>query len=284
MPRIWLGPLLGLVVGFFLAGGGVLGVIGAFAGAWLGHHFDRVVQLSGGLYQLAHIQHHQRDDAIQKAFFAATFVCLGRVAKCDGAVREAEIEWARVVMERMGLGPEKKREAVALFEKGKDQDYDIGHELKQLQDTCGRRTTLIRIFMEMLVQGALADGPIKPKEWAVLTHVAGAIRFRVAMLERLVRSTQAYQDYQREGGARASHSGADTLVHAYGVLGVEPGANTADIKKAYRRLINQHHPDKLIARGLPEEMLDMAKERTQAIHAAYEEIKLHRKTETSTAR
>ena len=49
-----------------------------------------------------------------------------------------------------------------------------------------------------------------------------------------------------------------------------------ELKKAYRRQMNQHHPDKLVAKGLPEEMIDIATEKTQAIKAAYDLIKQQR--------
>ena len=53
-------------------------------------------------------------------------------------------------------------------------------------------------------------------------------------------------------------------------------ASDADVKKAYRRLMNQHHPDKLVSKGLPEEMMKLANEKTQQIKEAYERIKKSR--------
>lgn len=277
---IWLGPLLGFVLGFAMAGGGIPGVIGAGVGVWLGRQFDLILQLSEGVYFVTHRQSNERDGMIQHAFFHAVFVCLGRVAKCDGTVCEDEIQWAKTVMERMGLSPEKRVEAAALFERGKAWDYDLFPDLKRLKEACGRRSTLTVIFMEMLVQCALVDGQLNPREWAALQNMAATLNVSKESLERMVRAADAFQAYT----ARKTHSqsspgmGArDTLQDAYAILGIKPTASSADIKRAYRRQMSKHHPDKLAAKGLPDEMMSIATEKTQAIQAAYEEIMRKRK-------
>lgn len=268
---IWLGPLLGLVLGFSLAGGGIPGVIGAGVGVWLGRQFDLILQLSEGLYFVTHRQSNEREGVIQHAFFHAIFVCLGRVAKCDGVVCEDEIQWAKAVMERMGLSPDKRTEAAALFERGKAWDYDILQDLKRLREACGRRSNLTVIFVEMLVQCALVDGELNSREWAALQNMASSLQVSKEALERMVRAAAAFQHYS----ARKDHleaSTRDTLQDAYAIIGIKPEASLADIKRAYRRQMSKHHPDKLAAKGLPDEMMSIATEKTQAIQAAYEEI------------
>jgi DnaJ like chaperone protein len=267
---IWVGPLIGAVMGLALAGLGPLGVIGALVGAWLGRRFDLIVQLSDSLYFVTHRHSNEREGVIQKAFFHAVFLCLGRVAKCDGAVCEDEIRWATDVMERMGLSPEKRQEAVALFEQGKAFDHDILPDLRRLRDAVGRRSQLSQIFMEILVQCALVDGQLNVREWSALQQFAASLGVSGARLERLVRSAQAYQHYAEPG--QASRTLEDRLLDAYAILGLTPEATPAEVKRAWRKLMSKHHPDKLAAHGLPDEMMAMAKEKTQAIQAAYEEI------------
>lgn len=262
-------------MGFLLAGGGLVGLVGAVLGGWLGYQFDTIIQLSNSVYQFT-TRHKGGDNDIQQAFFRATFLCLGKVAKCDGAVCDAEIQWTTAVMDRMGLGAVKKREAIELFDLGKSGQTDLVEELNRLHEVCGRRVTLLQIFMEIQVQAALSDGALDQKEWATLSHIAQTIRFRVSSLERIVRSAQAYQEFRAQDSSRP-RSPQEELLRAYEILGIEPTATVQELKRAYRRLMSQHHPDKLVARGLPEEMLDMAKEKTQAIRSAYEAIMASRK-------
>ena len=59
----------------------------------------------------------------------------------------------------------------------------------------------------------------------------------------------------------------------YKTLGVEKGASADEIKKAYRKLVSQYHPDKLVSHGLPDEMADIAKSRIREINTAYDRIK-----------
>ncbi|MDH5649967.1 MAG: DnaJ domain-containing protein, partial [Gammaproteobacteria bacterium] len=100
-------------------------------------------------------------------------------------------------------------------------------------------------------------------------------------IDRLIAMVQAQEYYV--GGNRGEYdpSGAPShsnLVHAYTLLGIKENATDAEVKTAYRKLMSQHHPDKLVSRGLPEEMMKLATEKTQEIKAAYEAIVAARKT------
>ena len=76
-----------------------------------------------------------------------------------------------------------------------------------------------------------------------------------------------------ENAAGASANDSLTLSQAYKILGVSKNSSEAEIKKAYRRLMSQHHPDKLVSKGLPDEMIQLATEKTQEIRKAYDLIK-----------
>jgi DnaJ like chaperone protein len=101
----------------------------------------------------------------------------------------------------------------------------------------------------------------------------GAMEF--AHLEAILRFQAHAGAYGRTGGARPGQrpAGKSALDEAYEILGVNPGASDAEVKRAWRRQMSENHPDKLVARGLPESMLEVAKQKTQAIQAAWERIR-----------
>ena len=123
------------------------------------------------------------------------------------------------------------------------------------------------MFLELQFQAALADGEIHPDERRLLRHIAMRLGLSEAdfiQLERMMNS-----------GVRLSRDGP-SLDDAYETLGVSPDAPDNEVKLAYRRLMSRHHPDKLAARGLPEEMMRAATERTQQVKAAWETVKTAR--------
>ena len=135
-------------------------------------------------------------------------------------------------------------------------------------------SSLLRVFIEILIQAAYADGVLHPAEKKILLHICdylGFTREEFNSLESLIRAG-GYSRASGGAGYQAPHSHRD-LQQAYQILNVSPNASDDEVKKAYRRLMNQHHPDKLVARGLPEEMMKMAADKTHEIKTAYEMIK-----------
>ncbi len=260
----WWGKILGGTFGFLFGG-----PLGALLGAAAGHGFDRgMAQDHGGGAD------HERTQA---AFFTATFAVMGHLAKADGRVSEDEIALANAVMQDMALTTEQRRVARSLFQQGKQAGFDLDGVLDQLRRECHRRRTLLQMFLEIQLHAAYADGSLHPRESELLRHIAGRLGFpghELARLEALVRAARA----GARGGPGAPAQAGPSLADAYAMLGVEPGATDAEVKRAYRRLMSQHHPDKLVAKGLPEEMTRVATARTQEIKAAYEAIKAARGT------
>ena len=258
----WWGKALGGAFGFMIGG-----PLGALMGIAFGHSFDR------GLKSLDNGDWQAEQERIQAAFFTATFSVMGYIAKADGRVTSDEIRLAEAVMDRLGLDAEMRESAKKLFNEGKSADFPIGEIMHQFRHETHRRTTLIQMFLEIQLQAAYADGVMHPAERAALEGICGHLGIPVAQLNRL-------EEMLRAGFGRAGYEPEDSsnaLEDAYRMLGVSETISDSELKKTYRRLMSQDHPDKLVARGLPEQMIEDATEKTQQIKAAYELIRKSRK-------
>lgn len=264
----WWGKVLGGTFGFILGG-----PLGALIGAAFGHNFDKGMGSLGAAGESGFSPGDQ--ERVQMAFFTATFSVLGHIAKADGRVSEHEIQMARALMAQLNLNEDMKKVAIDLFNNGKADDFPLDDVLQQFRQECHRRRNLLQMFLEVLLQGAYADGELHTEERRILLHICNRLGFSQAEfthLEHLVLGARS--------GASGAHraSTQDSLQQAYQILDVSPKASDAEVKKAYRRLMNQHHPDKLVAKGLPEEMIKLATEKTTEIRQAYERIRDTRST------
>jgi len=259
----WWGKLIGGAFGFMMGG-----PIGALLGAVLGHNFDR--GLTGVMKGAS--GHAGETERVQSAFFAATFSIMGYIAKSDGRVSEMEISTANHVMSQMMLNAEQREVAKRLFNEGRQPQFDLDAVLSQFKQECHRRSSLIQMFLEIQIATVLADGVVDQKERSVMYHVGKQLGFNAGIIDQLIQMVQAQQHYAHEPNHKRPPSKSD-IKTAYQVLGIAESANDAEVKKAYRRLMNQHHPDKLVSKGLPDEMMKLATEKTQEIKRAYEQIK-----------
>ena len=288
---VW-GKLLGGAFGFMIGG-----PLGAVLGAALGHTFDRGLQLQlehdggGADAPFAAEPPLSPGDAerVRMSFFTATFAVLGHVAKADGRVDPSEIRMAESIMTRMSLDAELRRAAISLFGEGKKADFELEPLVVQFREECARRSDLYRVFLEIQIQGAYADGVMDPDEERVLREVGLLLGFgdaafvQLALLVRVAMGlgTGEAGPGRAGAGARAGRasgrappsSGRMSLADAYRVLGVGRQDDEATVKRAYRRLISQHHPDKLVSKGLPEEMIRVATDTTQKITEAWNRVR-----------
>jgi len=255
----WWGTLLGGTLGYMFGG-----PLGALLGAALGRNFDRGVRVTDehAAYGIG------RQERVQAAFFTASFSIMGHVAKADGKVSAAEISSAEAIMARMQLDSRQRRAAIKLFNEGKKEDFPLHDVLTQFRRECHGRRNLVQIFIEIQIAVAMADGKLHAAERKIIFNIGRELGFDHAAIEHLFRFAGSSEHPPRR---------EQDMEAAYEILGVNKGATAEEIKKAYRRLMSQHHPDKLIARGLPDEMVKIATEKTQKIKAAYEEIMNSRK-------
>ncbi len=259
----WFSTAVGGAFGFLLGG-----PLGAILGASVGHQFGK--GLTG--IETGEALSPGDQQRVQMAFFSATFSVMGHIAKADGHVSPEEISLANRVMKEMALTSDMRAAAINLFQQGKQADFSLDEVLSQFYKECHRRTDLLRMFMGIQLQAAFADGTLSASEERLLLHICGQLRVSRFDYERFKIQLQAQHRFQERHSYTPKTSHKTSLQDAYGVLGLTSSANKAEVKKAYRRLMNQNHPDKLVAKGLPEEMMRLAKEKTQKISKAYETI------------
>ena len=178
------------------------------------------------------------------------------------------------VMDKMELEGEIKKAAQNAFREGKDPSFSLADALVKVKFACAGRYDLLQFFLEMQIEAAFADDEIHPAEYQILITVATALGFSKEQLDRrLAMQEAAFHFRGAHGSYQSGVSRAEQLKKAYQILGVNEHMNGQEIKKAYRKLMSEHHPDKLAAKGLPPEMMEIANQKAQEIQSAYELVK-----------
>ncbi len=260
-------------------------MIGALIGAIIGYLILREPwgALIGGIvgWLLTSGRHYLRPAPPIDAFVEPLFAVLGAVAKADGRVSESEIAVAEHLMARMKLSAEQRRVAIGGFNQGKQPGFDPDPAMAQLRQwTAGRRNHAITI-VDVVVETVLAEGPSEAK-LNLLRRLAATLRISdMELMALMAMKGYAWSPGAGQAGANAwqgsgytpprrATSGPDP----YTVLGVSRDADERAVKRAYRKLISEHHPDRL--GDLPEDLRRRAEARASEINAAYERIKAER--------
>jgi DnaJ like chaperone protein len=251
---------IGIVAGFYF-----FGIFGAILGLLIGSILDRVrIYGPGGANPL--------DKALRQSVFLETvFISMGKLAKADGRVSEEEISHVEQFMQKLGMTAEHRRKAIQLFKQGTAPDFDIAPVYARFMSVCGHTRDLKQMLLVYLIVMALADGHLHPAEQDLLTEIATKLGYSQSEF-RLVMDMVLNQSHFSAGQTTSS----DALDDAYKALGVGKDNTDAEIKRAYRKLMSQYHPDKLIGQGLPEDMIAVATEQAKEIQLAYDLIKKSR--------
>lgn len=252
--------VIGVIAGYYF-----FGPFGALIGFFIGSFIDRI--RSYGTGALNPLQNALR----QAVFLETVFISMGKLAKADGHVSQHEIDHAEQFMQKLGMTAEHRQQAIALFKRGTDPAFDIGPTVLRFMAVCGHTKNLKEVMLVYLIVMVLADGHFHPAEETLLTNIAAQLGYGPDAFRHLMEMVLNQSHFA--GGQAATASALDD---AYKALGVGKESTDAEIKRAYRKLISQYHPDKLIGQGMPEDMIAMATEQAKEIQLAYDLIKKNR--------
>jgi DnaJ like chaperone protein len=247
---------------------------GAITGGIIGFIFDN-------------LRHSQRRNATPESggFIGPLFTLLGAVAKSDGRVSEAEIAVAERMMARMNLDADQRKQAAVSFNAGKQPEFDVTRTINELRGWVGMRRDHAFPVLDVVIDTVLAEGNPPPEKMAILRQLAFALRVSEMELMALM----AMKGYAWNGGGQRGYSRGPSYGQGggyvppqrnsqgpdpYTVLGIDRSVDDRAVKRAYRKLISEHHPDRL--GDLPEDMRKRAESRASEINAAYDRIKEQR--------
>lgn len=261
--RIW-GKVIGGILGLL-----ALGPLGLILGLWVGHAFDKA------FVSVAAFTRPEMRVKMQQNFFQSAFTLLGYIAKADGRVSEAEVNHTETLIAHMGLDADGRRRAIEFFKQGVGASFHPEPVVSEFLTLAGRHPQLKQTLLLFLISLAYADGSLDSAERNALDRIGRLLGFSEAQIAHMMRMAQAQDQFHER---QTASGGISDINVAYDALGVSASATDAEVKRAYRKLMSENHPDKLMARGVPDSMVKLATEKSQEIQAAYEVIKKTRST------
>ncbi|MBU1620688.1 MAG: co-chaperone DjlA [Gammaproteobacteria bacterium] len=263
------GKILGALFGMAL-----LKIPGLFIGLVIGHWFDKSY---GGVFaSRGGFNGFSRDKSEAQGIFRYnTFAVMGHIAKSNGVVTKSHIQQATVFMDQLGLTAAQKQEAQAAFRDGKEPDFPLLEQLAEFRSVYRTRPDVLLMFLEIQISTAYVDLYLSSAEQKILTQVASALGINLMQFEQMLSRYEAEARFAKNS-SNGPGDAASRLTDAYKILGISADSSEVQLKKAYKKLMAQHHPDKLMSQGLPPELMDVAKQKTQDIQAAYELIRKQR--------
>lgn len=246
----WLGKVVGGSIGFALGG-----PLGAIAGAAFGHAFDQ----SHVNYDYGEVDRLSSNEETQLTFFVAAFSMLAKLTKADGNITKEEIDSIENFMVYdLNLSPESRRVAVNIFQTAIDSRESFQDFAAQFYNQFRFQPQILEFMIDILLRVSLADGALSESEEKLILAAARMFTF-------------SDQEYRK---IKSRH--VKEVEKFYAVLGCKSNDSDDQIKKQYRKLVMEYHPDTIASKGLPEEFTKFAEDKFREIHEAYEAIKKER--------
>lgn len=205
----------------------------------------------------------------QLLLLRAMYGVMGKIAKMDGRVTNAEVKYASTIMQLMGLDSFDRQQAINYFDQGKQVHIDVLPWVADLAKTLGKSSALANLFLKIQIRHAYVKGELRLKEKVLLRDVAEILGFEKVAFLAMCNEMQGHTD-SRHG--KEQSKARSFLNNAYKVLQLEPDVEDGEIRRAYLRMMSRYHPDKLVRDNLSEESLKQAQEKSMAIRTAYETV------------
>jgi DnaJ like chaperone protein len=246
----WLGKIVGGALGFAVGG-----PIGAVAGATFGHAFD----LNEKQYLVTEGAELSGNEQSQLTFFVASFSMLAKLAKVDGRISEEEIASVQQFMVTdLNLNPDGQRIAIHIFQAANSSPEPFENFASQFYGRFRNNPQMLELMIDILLRVSLADGMLNDREEKLILEAVRIFNFHenayIKLKAKYIEDNEKY----------------------YSVLGCERGDSDDVVKKQYRKLVRDYHPDTIASKGLPEEFTKFANDKFREIQEAYEGIKKER--------
>jgi len=236
-------------------------IIGGTAGLALGGPIGALIGLTLGAAVDASVVAVTRDpDATRHITFTIGVIALSaKMAKADGRVTREEVDAFKAVFR---VPPSEMVNVGRVFDMARQHTAGFDAYARQIADLMKDNRSALSDLLEALFFIAKADGSVHPNELNFIRAVAKIFGYSKTEIEALVHR----------------HVGADPTC-PYGVLGIDPASDDMVLKAHYRDLVRENHPDRLIAEGVPSDLIAVATRRTAEINAAYDQIIAEREKE-----
>lgn len=245
-----LGKIIGGTIGFAMAG-----PLGAIAGAALGHAFDTGQQT----HYIGEGPRLSSGEEAQFTFFVAAFSMLAKLAKADGHVSKEEIDAVeKFMVYDLNLDPESRKLATKIFHTAVESREHFNDFAAQFYSQFRNQYQMLDLMVDILLRVSVADGTLSPNE------------------ERLILSAVKIFNFSEEKYQKLKLKYIQDVDKYYAVLGCNRNDSNEHIKKQYRKLVSDYHPDKIASKGLPEEFTKFANDKFREIQGAYDSIKKER--------
>lgn len=266
-------------IGAFL-GFKVAGYLGAICGFILGLSFDSGLSAQIEKKRWQKVARIRAENQANEAFFQQTIAMLAKLAAVDGPLSAHEIDSFSITLDRVfTLKKKKKREALKLFQTTAQSPSTFQFHAAQFQSFFQHQVPVLEGMVDILCALAASDGTVNRSEESIIRSAAAIFGINE---ERYIRILSQYvvieRRAQQNNGASNESIGRNVSANEwhYVMLGCSKGDSETDIKRQYRKLVSEYHPDKIVSKELPSDFIEFAHKKFRDIQAAYETVKRER--------